>query len=404
MTNNRLKNVGGLNEVFVCGIILVGSMNFFNIDFLMNTLKFLFFWTLTLTLCVIIYSRHCPSVPEFSLNKQKNSLDSSRILLETRFIPQPDFILFAHSPTLTRLSNGDLLALWFAGNDEGKPDVKIWQSTCHNGAWKMAHTVVSPELISKETKRYVRKVGNPVVYKSAKGTLHLFVVTAIGGWAASSLNELDSYDEGKTWQNTRRLILTPFFDLSTLCRTSPVALNDGGFYLPVYHESVRDYPEILRFDSEGNFVQQIRMTSHNDILQPSIVPLDKQKAYAFFRNNGDEPRTLYRQQTNNCGLEWGELEKTNLNNPNSSLVVEEILPGKFLMVHNPDDRCKITLSTSNDGLKWQEFYTLEDVTGESFSYPSIYVNDDIIDILYSWKKQKIKHVRFNLAWLKSKGF
>jgi predicted neuraminidase len=369
----------------------------------MKLLKFFFFWALLLILCVIVYSRSYPSAPEFSLEKE-NTLDNGNILFETGFIPQPDFILFAHSPTLTRLSNGDLLALWFAGSDEGKPDVKIWQSKCHDGVWEIAHPVVSPELISKETRRYVRKVGNPVVYRTDDGILHLFVVTAIGGWAASSLNELDSYDEGKTWQNARRLVLTPFFDLSTLCRTSPVALKDGGFYLPVYHESIRDYPEILRFDSAGNFVNQIRMTSHNDVLQPSIVPLNKQKAYAFFRNNGNDPKILYRQQTNNCGLEWGSLEATNLTNPNSSLVVKEILPGKFLMVHNPNDRCKIALSTSNDGINWQEIYTLDNMTGESFSYPAIYVHDDITDILYSWKKQKIKHVKLNLAWLKTKGF
>lgn len=370
----------------------------------MNILKSLFFWTLLFTLCVIIYSRPYPSAPEFSLNKWENTFDNSKVLFQTGFIPQPDFILFAHSPTLTRLSNGDLLALWFAGNDEGTPDVKIWQAKYHAGVWEMASAVVSPELISRVTNRYVRKVGNPVVYRSAEGILHLFVVTAVGGWAASSLNELDSYDEGKTWQNARRLVLTPFFDLSTLCRTSPVALKDGGFYLPVYHESVRDYPEILRFDSGGKFIQQIRMTSHNDILQPTIVPIDNQKGYAFFRNNGDDPRTLYRQQTNNCGLEWGILEKTNLINPNSSLVVKELMPGRFLMVHNPSDRDKIAISISDDALNWKEICFLDYIPGESFSYPSIYVYDDIIDVLYSWKKQKIKHVRFNLAWLKSKGF
>lgn len=370
----------------------------------MKTLNFLFFCTLLIILCGIIYLRPYPPISEFYFAKEENIFGNNKILFETKFIPQPDFILFAHSPTLTRLSNGDLLALWFAGSDEGKPDVKIWQSRFHDGVWEMANAVVSPELITQETRRYVRKVGNPVVYRSSKGTLHLFVVTAIGGWSASSLNELDSYDEGKTWQNAQRIILSPFFDLSTLCRTSPVPLTDGGFYLPVYHESVRDYPEIIRFNSAGKFVQQIRMTSHNDILQPTIVPLDKQKAYAFFRNNGDEPRILYRQQTDNSGLKWSSLENTNLINPNSSLVVREILPGKFLMIHNPIDRDRIAISMSDDGLSWKEICSLDYMPGESFSYPAIYVHNDIIDVLYSWKKQKIKHVRFNLAWLKSKSF
>ena len=338
------------------------------------------------------------------MEKEKNISYDRKILFETKFISQPDFILFAHSPTLTRLKNGDLLALWFAGSDEGKPDVRIWQSRFHDGAWEMAQAIISPELISKETRCYVRKVGNPVVCRSSEGTLHLFVVTAIGGWAASSLNELDCYDEGKTWHNVRRLVLTPFFNLSTLCRTSPVPLTDGGFYLPVYHESVRDYPEILRFDSTGKFVQQIRMTSHNDVLQPSIVPLGKEEAYAFFRNNGDAQRILYRQQTDNCGLEWGNLIKTNLINPNSSLVVREIFPRKFIMIHNPTNRDTIAISISYDGLAWKEIYSLDYMPSESFSYPAIYVQDGVIDVLYAWKKQKIKHVRFNVAWLKSKGF
>ena len=99
------------------------------------------------------------------------------------FIPQPEYLKFSHSSTLIKLANGDLLALWFAGSKEGQPDVKIWQSRFANGQWEMAHAVMSNYSLMNDSNRYISKLGNPVVYRSVNGDLHLFVISvSIGGW------------------------------------------------------------------------------------------------------------------------------------------------------------------------------------------------------------------------------
>ena len=36
---------------------------------------------------------------------------------------------------------------------------------------------------------------------------------------------------------------------------------------------------------------------------------------------------------------------------------------------------------------------------KEFSYPSIQINEDVVDIMYTNDRKDIKHVRFNREWL-----
>lgn len=330
------------------------------------------------------------------------SMSSRALLFESAIIPQPLYLPAAHSSSFTMLANDDLLAFWFAGTKEGQPDVKIWHSTYHNGKWDMATSLVDPQMIAKANHRYVIKVGNPVIYRAANGVLHLFVVSvSIGGWSGSALNHLQSQDNGLHWTSPERIVISPFFNISTLVRTSAVGLSDGGFYLPVYHEFIRKYPELLRFDADGNFIQQIRITNKNKMLQPSLVPVGSLNAWTFFRNsaNDSESRVLYTSQTTDGGMHWSDPEPTNLTNPDASIAAVSLNDGRMLMVYNDISRAHLWLAISYNGTEWHPIYQLEDKPGEEFSYPSIQVNGNLIDILYTNNRQNIKHVRFNRNWL-----
>jgi predicted neuraminidase len=330
------------------------------------------------------------------------SMSSRALLFESAIIPQPLYLPAAHSSSFTMLANDDLLAFWFAGTKEGQPDVKIWHSTYHNGKWDMATSLVDPQMIAKANHRYVIKVGNPVIYRAANGVLHLFVVSvSIGGWSGSALNHLQSQDNGLHWTSPERIVISPFFNISTLVRTSAVGLSDGGFYLPVYHEFIRKYPELLRFDADGNFIQQIRITNKNKMLQPSLVPVGSLNAWTFFRNsaNNSESRVLYTSQTTDGGMHWSDPEPTNLTNPDASIAAVSLNDGRMLMVYNDISRAHLWLAISYNGTEWHPIYQLEDKPGEEFSYPSIQVNGNLIDILYTNNRQNIKHVRFNRNWL-----
>jgi predicted neuraminidase len=327
--------------------------------------------------------------------------ESSSAIFESYIIPEPDFLIASHSASFEVLDNGNLIAFWFAGSHEGKPDVKIWSSQFTHNHWSDAKIIVSPQMLSEDLSQYVHKVGNPVVYKSANGVLHLFVVSvgAIGGWSGSNIIHLQSKDSGLTWNQIQKLILTPILNISTLTRTRAIGLEGGGFYLPVYHEMIYTYPELLRFDSNGNFIQTIRMTSKRDMLQPAIVPTNMVSAYSFLRNKGSHDTVLYMQYGRKGGLSWSKPKATNISNRDSSIAVVLLDNNKLLMARNPLDRGQLVLSISDDGLNWHDVVSLESMPNMEYSYPFIQTHDGIIDILYTYDRKKIKHVRFNLQWL-----
>ncbi len=389
-------------------------MHLVNTNKLGSKLKNIFtfpFLLLLITFSYFIYHSHNHNAPAFVVPSGNNCIIKSKIKrcttkeqFTSEIIPQPPFLAASHAATLEILPNGNLLALWFAGSHEGKPDVKIWQSTFDGESWSMAHEIVSPQLLTKTTNTYVKKVGNPVVYVAPNGVVHLFVISVslIGGWSASNLNHFISTDMATTWSGGERLILTPFFNISTLVRTNPIALKDGGFYLPVYHELIQTYPELLRFDQNGNFIEQIKISGHNSLIQPSILVLNDKDAVAFMRNHNRVKvnNKLYYQTTNDGGFSWHDPEVTNLTNQDSSLVVARIESLQYLMVHNISGRNKLSLAISNDFSNWHDIYALESGTlSQEFSYPAIKIHDGIVDVLYTWDRLAIKHVQFSLSWL-----
>ncbi len=346
------------------------------------------------------------STPHFAITHSYSYASESNYseLFESQLIPQPAGVPAAHSSSFVTLSNGDLLAFWFAGTKEGRPDVQIWMSRYHNGVWSQAKSVVNPSMVSRANNRYVVKLGNPVAYVDAHNVLHLFVVSvSMGGWSGSNLNHMISNDEGATWSEPDRIVVSPFFNVSTLVRTSPVGLSDGGFYLPVYHEFIRKYPELLRFDASGNFVNVIRITNKNRMLQPSVVPNNSTDAVAYLRNStlGDTPKNIFAVFTHNGGLSWDKPIATNLFNHDSSVVGLNLQDGRFMMIYNQVTRGHLWLAISNDGLNWRPFYQLEnsDLPSAEFSYPDAHISGDTIDITYTYNRKEIKHVRFNKKWL-----
>lgn len=185
-----------------------------------------------------------------------------------------------------------------------------------------------------------------------------------------------------------------------MVRISATPLTSGGFYLPIYHESIRTYPELLYFNKAGDFVSQYRFNSQNHLIQPTIVVLSKMDAYVYFRNHNSTHIVLMMQKTNDGGSTWSNAIPTNITNPDSSISAVNLGDGRILMVRNTDSRKHLVLSITRDGVNWKDIASLESTnTDTEFSYPNLQMRGDIIDILYTWERKKIKHVRFNLAWI-----
>jgi predicted neuraminidase len=261
--------------------------------------------------------------------------------------------------------------------------------------------------------RYARKLGNPIIARGSNNNLWLFYVSAVGGWATSSINLSISKGEGKSWGPPKRLIASPGLNLSTLVKGTPILFTDGSIGLPVYHEFLAKFGELLRLDKNGNVIDKTRLSWGRDSLQPVIMPYSEQEAVSMLRYAGDPPNQIMAQYTNNSGLNWPEPFKTTLPNPNAAIAGIAVNGGKrLLMIFNDhsDERDKLSLAVSdNQGESWKTINIFEewkkDWKGDNqgYSYPSLIqtINGDF-HLVYSWNVQKIKHVHFNQAWLESK--
>jgi len=146
--------------------------------------------------------------------------------------------IHTHAPSLVELGDGRIRAFWFAGSREGAQDVDIRSSVFDpaSNRWGSEQSIANRKDTQRSLRRYVRKLGNPVAHRAADGTLWLFYVTvSLGGWGGSSITVITSTDDGATWRPARRLITSPFLNISTLVRGAPFNYSDGSIGLPVYH-------------------------------------------------------------------------------------------------------------------------------------------------------------------------
>ena len=259
----------------------------------------------------------------------------------------------------------------------------------------------------------MRKLGNPVVGRDHGGRLCLyFVSVSVGGWAGSAVNQMVSEDEGETWSPPRRLIASPFFNISTLVKGAPFQFSDGTIALPVYHELLGKFGELLRLDAEGHAIGKTRLSWGQSSLQPVIVPRSDKEAVGLMRYSGDRPNRILIVRTEDGGVHWSPPVKTALPNPNAAIGSVLLADGPLLLVFNDaeENREDLSLALSKDfGNTWRVVHRFEGDSRSTqapvteYSYPWI-IQDRAGDVhvLYTWGRSRIKHVRFNRAWLESR--
>jgi predicted neuraminidase len=103
---------------------------------------------------------------------------------------------------------------------------------------------------------------------------------------------------------------------------------------------------------------------------------------------------------------------TMLPNPNAGTDAVTLSNGWQLLVYNhttrgdehPQGREMLNVAVSKDGENWKAALVLEKEKGE-FSYPAvIQTADDLVHIVYTWKRRRIKHVVLDPAKLEPKDF
>jgi predicted neuraminidase len=335
-------------------------------------------------------------------------------MLQTRFASH-DKTASVHSAAVVEISGGRLRGFWYGGSHEHAKDVAIYTSVFdpEKGLWSPEIALVTREDTQRHLNRYIKKLGNVVVLKDRNGYVWLFYVSvSVGRWSGSAINLTISKDDGETWSPPRRLISSPFFNLSTLVKGPPLLLEDGTIGLPVYHEFIGRFGELLRLDRTGKVIQKTRLSWGTSSLQPVIIPRTTMDAVGLMRYSGPSPRRILSLRTTDGGFQWSQPVKTDLPNPNSAVAGIRLDNGALLLTFNDSEDARDDLALAyrqSDADAWRIIYHFEKETAvpggqtPEFSYPSLIrtLNGDY-HLLYTWHRNRIKHIQFNQAWLEQK--
>jgi predicted neuraminidase len=320
-----------------------------------------------------------------------------------------------HAGSAILLNDGNLRAFWFAGSREGAKDVVIQTAVFDTkaGSWSNPEVVMDRVTAEKGLSRYIKKLGNPLPVRSSQGKLQLYFVTvSVGGWAGSSISWMESSDEGVSWSRAQRLITSPALNLSTLIKAPGFDFTDGSLGLPVYHEWMGKFGELIRIDG-GRVIDKRRISSGRALLQPIVFIDAPEKAVAYFRQaRSAGPARIASALTENAGQTWVSGSDLDLANPNAAIAGLQLANGDRLIALNDLEsaRHRLVLALAPAGSSdWnviaevESDQTLTNGLYREFSYPSLLLGaNGEVHLIYTYDRKKMKHIQFDPRWIESK--
>lgn len=294
-----------------------------------------------------------------------------------------------HASAIAQTPAGQLIAAWFGGTAESKPDVGIWISRRIDGRWSTPVEVADGiQPAGSQTPRY--PCWNPVLFQPKSGPLMLFykVGPSPDRWWGMVIT---SNDGGATWSAPSRLpdgIYGPI-------KNKPVQLPSGEILCP---SSTEDRGWRVHIESSADGGRTWRSTGPivngtiRGAIQPSILTHRDGRLQILCRTGPDQ--VIAQSWSSDAGRSWSALEPTTLPNPNSGTDAVTLADGRHLLVYNPTktERTPLVLAISDDGKSWKDILVLEDRPGE-YSYPAIIQGaDGIVHITYTHRRQTIRYV------------
>ena len=326
----------------------------------------------------------------------------SGLLLDEFVVENPPFPE-SHAATIVETPKG-LVSAWFGGTKERNPDVCIWVSRQENGKWLAPQNIANGVL--NDTLRYA--CWNPVLYQIPNGDLMLFYKIGPSpakwkGWLKTSS------DNGKSWSNAKQL---PEGFLGPV-KNKPVLLSNGNLFCPSSTEGEKGWR--IHFEVTPDFGKTWRMvgpiTAEKEFgaIQPSILQHGDGKLQIVARSKN---RAILESWSYDNGETWTPLAKTNLPNNNSGTDAVTLKNGLHVLAYNhvlpPNNLAKgartpLNISVSKDGKNWSGALIIEDSPISQYSYPSIIQSSDgLVHVIYTWRRQKIKHAILDPKKFKTK--
>lgn len=298
-----------------------------------------------------------------------------------------------HASTIAETPVG-LVAAWFGGTAERNPDVGIWVSRYEGGKWTPSIEVVNG--IQNETLRY--PTWNPVLFQIPNGKLMLFykVGPSPSTWWGMLMT---SSDHGKTWSKPQAL---PKGYIGPV-KNKPVLLANGTLICPSSKEGKDGWR--VHFETTNDFgktwatTEPINDGKSINAIQPSILTYADGSLQVLCRSKN---RAIVESGSVDLGKTWKPMSATNLPNNNSGTDAVTLADGRQLLVYNhvlpPEgsgngDRTPLNVAVSKDGKTWYAALVLEDSKISHYSYPSVIQSSDgLVHIVYTWRRERIKHV------------
>ncbi|WP_129717680.1 exo-alpha-sialidase [Pedobacter sp. SYP-B3415] len=320
-------------------------------------------------------------------------------LIKAEFLYESAPFPSCHSATIAETPAG-LVAAYFGGTKERAPDVEIYISRQENGKWLPPVSVADG--VQPDGKRL--PTWNPVLYQVPRGELMLFY--KIGPKPSEWWGMLKrSTDGGKTWSAAVRL---PVGNIGPV-KNKPVLLNNGQLLAPSSREGNGWTLHIESTADAGKTWRNIGPLNRNglDAIQPSVLIHKNGKLQLLARSRN---RALVESWSDDLGETWSPLAKTSLPNNNSGTDAVSLADGRHVLVYNhvlpPGELAKgprtpLNVSVSKDGRQWFAALILEDSPVSQYSYPAvIQTSDGMLHFIYTWRRQKIKHVVVDPAKLR----
>ena len=295
-----------------------------------------------------------------------------------------------HASTIVETRAG-LIAAWFGGSDEGKPDVTIWTAR-HDGTNWLAPVEVATGV---QTNGPRFPCWNPVLFQAPDGPrpgpLLLFykVGPSPSKWWGLLMK---SEDAGKTWSQPERLpenILGPI-------RAKPVMIGDRLWCgSSSEHEGWRVHLEFTS-DLGKTWTRTEALNDGKEFgsIQPTVLAWAPGKIQLLCRSRQGRVTECW---SRDGGKTFSPMRATALPNPSTGVDSVILEDGRAWLVYNNTSRGRTPLSiaSSPDGTNWTNVITLEKESGE-YSYPAmIQAHDGRVHVTYTWKRQRIKHVVLN---------
>lgn len=309
----------------------------------------------------------------------------------------------SHASTIAETPEG-LIAAWFGGTKEGNKDVCIWTSHLKNGQWSEPAKVADGVL--NDTTRYA--CYNPVLFYAPNGELLLFykIGPNVAGWTGWMMR---SKDHGRTWSPREALpdgFLGPIKNKPVLLNgvlLCPSSTEKNGWKAHIEYTS--DYGKTWTKSAAINDGKSIQA------IQPSILQYKNGSLHILCRSRNT---TINESWSSDGGKTWTGMKASALPNNNSGTDAVTLKDGRQVLVYNhllPDKswvngkgpRTPLNVAISKDGKKWYAALVLEDSPISQYSYPSVIQSrDGLVHIVYTWRRERIKHVVVDPAKLELK--